>query len=212
MSQIVPPGSLVDRLIDFDLNRSFGLPNLFNNLKLIYNLRRLNFDLAINLRWNSDRSAIIAFLSGARIRVSSGPKNLMFLYNVKSAYPQGRYHEINRNIDITKDIGAKVNSFVPYIFISDMDTKYAREFYNKLNLGKNGLICVHPGASREIRAWRRERFTEVIRRLIEKFNVTVILTWGPQEKVLVETIAGELGPQCNRRSGNKNNRAISGNY
>jgi ADP-heptose:LPS heptosyltransferase len=120
----------------------------------------------------------------------------MFLYNVKSAYPQGRYHEINRNIDITKDIGAEVNSYIPYICIGETDTKYAREFYNKINLRNNGLICVHPGASREIRAWGREKFTEVIRRLIDKYNVTVILTWGPEEKLLVENIAGELGPHC----------------
>ena len=53
--------------------------------RLIRDLRHRKFDLAFNLRWTSDRSAVLTWLSGARDRSGSGPGRMMGL-TTREAY------------------------------------------------------------------------------------------------------------------------------
>ena len=189
MQQIAPTGSIVDELIIYDEKKYHGIKAITLLLRLILHLRKYKFDLAINLRWHSDRCAMIAYLSGAKERVSSGPHNMMGLYTTKVPFPRGRYHEVHRNLDIVKAVGVKVNDETPYTFISDRDEKLARDFFALNNLEKNKTICVHPGASKPVRAWLPERFCEIAKMLIENYDVNVIVTWSGKEKELAEYVA-----------------------
>jgi heptosyltransferase-2 len=189
MKQIAPAGSIVDELIVYDEKKYHGLKSITHLLRLILHLRKYKFDLAINLRWHSDRCAMIAYLSGAKERVSSGPHNMMGLYTIKVPFPQGRYHEVHRNLDIVKAIGVKVNDETPYTFISETDKSLAQDFFIQNNLEKENTICVHPGASKPIRAWLPERYYEIIKMLTDKYNVNVIVTWSGKERELAGYIA-----------------------
>lgn len=188
MMQIAPGGSIVDELIVYDEKKYHGVKAVTHLLRLILHLRKYKFDLAINLRWHSDRCAMIAYLSGAKERVSSGPHNMMRLYTTKVPFPQGRYHEIHRNLDIVKAVGIKVKDETPYTFISKADESFAQEFFIKNNLSKEKTVCIHPGASKPIKAWLPERFREAAKLLTEKFGVKVIVTWSGKEKELAEYV------------------------
>lgn len=194
MRQIAPAGSIVDELIVYDEKKYHGVKSLTQLLRLILHLRRYKFDLAINLRWHSDRCAMIAYLSGAKERVSSGPHNMMGLYTTKVPFPKGRYHEVHRNLDIVKEVGVKVNDETPYTFISSEDEKLAQAFFVQNNLEKNKTICIHPGASKPVRAWVPERFREIARMLVENYDVNVIITWSGKEKELAEYVSS-VNPQ-----------------
>ncbi|MDP2035820.1 MAG: hypothetical protein Q8L04_00435, partial [Ignavibacteria bacterium] len=104
MQQIAPTGSIVDELIVYDEKKYHGIKAITHLLRLILHLRKYKFDLSINLRWHSDRCAMIAYLSCAKERVSSGPHNMMGLYTTKVPFPKGRYHEVHRNLDIVKAV------------------------------------------------------------------------------------------------------------
>lgn len=194
MKQILPEGFLNDELIVIKTKGNRVDEPIFNQLNLIRQLRKRKFDLAINLRWTSERGAVLAFLSGAKNRVSSGPKNVMSLYTVKVDHPSGRYHEIHRNLDIVKAIGVKVRDEIPSVYISENDKKFADDFFTKNSLDKNKTLCVHPGASRAIRAWLPDRFKEIIKNSINLLGVKVIVTWGEGEEELAKYVAAELGP------------------
>jgi len=189
MQQIAPSGSIIDELIIYDEKEYHGVKAIAHLFRLVLHLRRYKFDLAINLRWHSDRCAMIAYLSGAKERVSSGPHNMMGLYTTKVPFPQGRYHEVHRNLDIVKAVGVKVNDETPYTYISIDDVKFARDFFTLNNLEKNKTICIHPGASKPIRAWLPERFREIAKKLVEQYDVNVIVTWSGKEKELAEYVA-----------------------
>ncbi len=189
MMQIAPGGSIVDELIVYDEKKYRGFKAVTHLLRLILHLRKYKFDLAINLRWHSDRCAMIAYLSGAKERVSSGPHNMMRLYTTKVPFPQGRYHEVHRNLDIVKAVGIKIKDETPYTFISNADESFAQEFFLKNNLTKEKTVCIHPGASKPIRAWLPERFREAAKLLTEKFGVNVIVTWSGKEKELADYVA-----------------------
>lgn len=187
--QIAPSGSIIDELIVYDEKKYHGLKAITHLLKLILYLRKYKFDYAINLRWHSDRCAIITFLSGAKIRVSSGPKNMMNLYNVRVPFPVGRYHEVHRNLDIVKAIGIKVKSETPYTHISVNDEKFAADFFLSKSFEKENTICIHPGASKPIRAWLPERYKEIAKRIVEEYNLNIVVTWSGKEKKLAEFVA-----------------------
>jgi ADP-heptose:LPS heptosyltransferase len=193
MKQILPEGFLNDELIVIKTKGNRVDESFMNQLKLIHQLRKRKFDLAVNLRWTSERGAVLAFLSGAKYRVSSGPKNVMNLYTVKAKAPEGRYHEIHRNLDIVKALGLNVKDEIPVICISEEEQKFADNFFEKNKLEKGNTICVHPGASRAIRAWMPERYREIIKRIVEKLNVKVILTWGSVEEKLARDVVDGLG-------------------
>ncbi|MFA7419078.1 MAG: glycosyltransferase family 9 protein [Melioribacteraceae bacterium] len=189
MKQIAPGGSIVDELIVYDEKKHHGVKAVTHLLRLILYLRKYKFDLAINLRWHSDRCAMIAYLSGAKERVSSGPHNMMRLYTTKVPFPQGRYHEVHRNFDIVKAVGVKVKDETPFTFISKADELFAQDFFQKNNFNKENTVCIHPGASKPIRAWLPERFREIAKMLVENYDVNVIVTWSGKEKELAEYVA-----------------------
>lgn len=181
MPQIIPPGTLVDESIIYDEKKYRGIKSFLELLKLVLVLRRRKYDLAINLRWTSDRCAVIAYLSGAKERVSSGPKNMMNLYTIRLDHPVGRYHELHRNLDIVKAVGIKVTNEVPFIFISEENKKFANDYFIQLKLIKERTVLIHPGASKPNRAWAPERYKEIALRLANEFNLNILVTWGINE-------------------------------
>lgn len=188
MQQIAPAGSIVDELIVYDEKKYNGIKSVTHLLKLILHLRKYRFDLAVNLRWHSDRCAMIAYLSGAKERVSSGPQNMMGLYTTKAAFPKGRYHEVHRNLDIIKAVGVKVSDETPYTHITDDDEKHALEFFRLTKLEKKNTICVHPGASKPNKAWLPDRFKEIAKMLIDKYDTRILVTWSGKELELAKDL------------------------
>jgi heptosyltransferase-2 len=193
MKQILPEGYLNDELLFIKTKGNRVNEPIKNQLKLVYQLRKRKFDLAINLRWTSERGAVLAYLSGAKYRVSSGPKNVMNLYTIKVAAPIGRYHEIHRNLDIVKALGLNVTDEVPEIYISEKEQEFADIFFNERLLQKQNTICIHPGASRPNRAWMPDRFREIAKRFSEQLDVQVIVTWGNSEEALAREVVNGLG-------------------
>ncbi|NMB82839.1 MAG: glycosyltransferase family 9 protein [Ignavibacteria bacterium] len=133
MKQLIPSGFVADEHIIVNTNRNKVEDSLLKQLLIALKLRRKKFDLAINLRWTSERAALLTYLSGAKERVSSGPKKMMNLYTVQLDHPIGRYHEINRNLDIVRALGLTINDDNPVTYISNDEKKFAEIFYNKNN-------------------------------------------------------------------------------
>jgi ADP-heptose:LPS heptosyltransferase len=187
--QICPAGSIVDELIIYDEKKHSGLESFKELYNIILVLRKRKFDLAINLRWTSDRCAVITYLSGATERVSSGPKGLMMLYTIRLDHPIGRYHEIHRNLDIVKVLGVEVKDETPFVFISEESKKIVDAYYAKNKLKKEKTVCIHPGASKPVRAWLPERYKEIANRLVDELGVSVIITWGHGEYLWAKSVA-----------------------
>jgi ADP-heptose:LPS heptosyltransferase len=194
MTQIVPAGTLVDEIIFYEEKDLHGERWLIKHYQLIRKLRRRKYDLAVNLRWTSDRSALLTFLSGARYRVSSGPKRVRWLYNIRIPVPPNRYHEIHRNLDIVKALGIQVRDEHPYVYRSAEDEQWAERFFIDNGLHETLTFGIHPGSSKPVRAWLPDRFREIARKTIESHNARVLITWGPGEENLAHQVADLLSP------------------
>lgn len=187
MSEIVPSGSLVDEVIIHDSQ---------NWLKLVTFLRQQNFDLAFNFRWESDQCALLTWLSGARYRLGSGPRHLMFLYNVHIPSPQEWYHQIYRHLNFVKVLGIKIEDEIPYVYYSDEDTEEVDSFFSQQDVQKGMVLGMHPGTNKpgKTKAWPMERFIEVGKRFVNKYRTPILITWGPEEKGEAITVSKALEP------------------
>lgn len=191
MREICPPGTLVDDLILSD--ELSGVGKITKQFALVGKLRARKFDLAINLRWESERCALLAWLSGARYRAGSGPKALRFLYNLRAPLVTGRHHEFHRHLDIIEALGVRVSRVLPYVHRSEEDKAFAMEVFSRNGLKKSTTIGIHPGASRLSKAWPAERYAEFARRLSEDMNARIVVTWGPGEQELAREVAQQAG-------------------
>ena len=193
MSEILPQGFIVDEYIFLKKSGRYVDESFFKQLIKIWKLRKRKFDLAVDLKWKSERASVLTFLSGAKIRVGYWERiyNMFYTHSIK--HPIGGYHEVHRNLDVIKQIGLEVKDENPLIYISEADKKFATDFFESHSLKRNNTICIHPGASKSNRAWSPERFSQLAKLLIEKYNVTILLTWGKNEFELVNKISNSVG-------------------
>jgi heptosyltransferase II len=192
MKEILPEGFLVDEYLFIKKSGRHVDEPFFHQLHLIREIRKRKFDIAIDLKWKSERASVLTWLSGADIRVGYWEKYLNKFYTHTIKHPVGGYHELNRNLDVIKAIQLKINVENPVIFISEDDKKFAGDFLEANSLKKENLICIHPGASKPNRAWAIERFVEIAKRLAEKHGVKILVTWGASELQLAQKLVDEL--------------------
>ena len=193
MSEILPQGFIVDEYIFLKKSGRYVDESFFKQLIKIWKLRKRKFDLAVDLKWKSERASVLTYLSGAKTRIGYWERIYNKCYTHSIKHPVGGYHEVHRNLDVIKQIGLEVKEENPLVYISEADKKFARDFFASNSLNKNNTICIHAGASKSNRAWSPERFTQLSEQLIEKYNVTILLTWGKNEFELVNKISNSVG-------------------
>jgi ADP-heptose:LPS heptosyltransferase len=193
MQQICPPGTLVDEIIPLASPGGSALLFVSEQLRLIRRLRKEHFDLTINLRWTSERSAAITWLSGAPNRSGSGPASMAFLYTHRAPLSAGRRHEFQRHLDILAPLGISASRILPFVFCSPDDAAFAARVFRNDGLQKKTTVGMHPGASKPSKAWPAGRYAELARRLVGVPGVQVLVTWGPGEEELAKATVAHAG-------------------
>jgi ADP-heptose:LPS heptosyltransferase len=194
MSEICPPGTVVDEVILYDVKAK----SLKEHVRMIRELSRRRFDIAVNLRWQSEYAAIITWLSGARWRVGSGPKTMRWIYNIKAPWYEGRRHEFQRYLDIVHALGLPVQEPKLYVHSTEADEQVADAFVKGHGCTKSTTLVIHPGASSYSKAWMPERFSEIGKRFVERFKGQVIVAWGPGEETLATQITQAIGANAHK--------------
>jgi heptosyltransferase-2 len=86
------------------------------------------------------------------------------------------------------------------LMITDEDKVYINNFLSHSGVNKDDiLIGIAPGGGmsfgqekQDRKRWPPEKFAELGNRIFEKFNVKVVLIWGPGEEELIEDIANGM--------------------
>lgn len=163
-----------------------SIANIFRFYKT---LRKKKYDIGIvpSTVKVSDTSHIINFLSGAKIRVgvksiNGNPNKSSFLLNIKSDFDWKHTHQIERNLDIVRQLGCGLTeSEVKSVQfkINKEDTAFAADFVKQNFPDKSRIIIAfHSGAGESYRAWKTEYFIQVIKRLFDKYNCYVFTAPG----------------------------------
>lgn len=163
-------------------------------IRYAHKLHRMDFDLAINLRFDFWWGALLAYLAGIRQRVGYDIAECRPCLTQAVPYTKGK-HEVEQNLTLIEAVtgkqGAGGNEQVKLEF---EPTAEGREFAVRYLFERgveegDRLICVHPGAGAAVKLWRREGFAQVADTLIQRHYVKVILTGSERERPLVQAIA-----------------------
>ena len=193
-----PGGELVhlsgyaDEIIEVDrvsLRDGPTLISIGRIIKLVKDVRKLNFDFVIDLHSYYETN-ILGFLSGAQHRLYSRRENrsLDFLANFKPrpAKESEKTHLIDRYLDLLKPLGVQNASRIPELKTS-ADADAAVEALLRKEKADSGalLVGLFPGAGHLSRRWPQEHFAELADHLVRNDRVRVVVFAGPEEREIV---------------------------
>jgi heptosyltransferase-2 len=187
----------LDRVITFDKQ------NLRTLLKFFRKLRERKYQIGIvpSTIKVSRTSHIINFLSGAKIRVGvnsiDGTENKSYKFlNVKSDFNWKNTHQLERNLDVVKQIGCDLTDeekkSIMFHF-NEQEIKDAKTFINNIstNTGRK-IIAFHPGAGKKENMWPTKSFEELIKKIYDRYNNYVLLTSGKIDLAIMVEVENEM--------------------
>lgn len=156
-------------------------------LKMAKLLRQAKPD-AILLLPNSFRSALIAKLSGTKIRIGYKRDGRSWLLTKQYPVPKSEsplptldyYAQLVESVLSIKKIDRKMQ-----LVITD-DQKLAGE--ELLKAVDRPFIVLNPGANKQAKRWPAERFAAVSDELADRFDVAVLVTGSPAEKDIMQAV------------------------
>jgi len=209
--------SLADDVYYFE----YGLENFIN---LVKELREKKFDVAVipSTVVFSATNHLFGYYSSAKIRAGVNSINyydnrVSYLLNVKKdfSWESGRVHQIERNLDIIRQLGFEPAEKRIRININSESAEFAEKFFaEKFTDRSRPVIGFHPGAGKADNTWAGEKFAELSTLLKKEFNSYTFISEGPSDKAFVEKMIlsvgdhDELKDYCRHKGTIQNNLAL----
>ncbi len=136
-------------------------------------------------------SMMVSMLSGAKAKVAYALKKEEkihnMLHNLKLHTIDAPEHRTIKYLNLVRFIGANTYDFEHKISIPDHDRKWALEFLKKNRITKEEvLIGMHPVLSDEPKRWSINKYHQLVRNLVEKYNARVFVYSHADEKDRLE--------------------------
>lgn len=162
-----------------------------NGAGLVFDIRRRNYDLIIDL-FGNPRSALITFFSGAPHRVGYRFKWRRHCYNIIVEPRGGDVHNTEFNLDALRKIQIPVNSTSPNFPLQDIAERYAENFFKTAGLDRQSVVALNPGGGWYTKRWRAQHFARLGDMITAYTNSPVIIIWGPGEQNEAEQIRSSM--------------------
>jgi predicted lipopolysaccharide heptosyltransferase III len=175
-----------------DLDNIVGLDRsrISDQLRIMHYLISRQFDIAIDL-FGNPRSALLTWLTGAEIRIGGDFRGRKYAYTHRIPGPRGAdptAMEFHLRYLAPLDL-APFPPTRPKIRIAPKEAAWARDYLNKAGYQSgNTLVGIHPGATWPAKRWFPDRFAQLVRKLTQRPGTQIILTMGPGEQKMVESI------------------------
>ena len=161
---------------------------------LISLLRRERFDWAIDLEHWPRLSALLAYATGAPMRIGFSTqgqyRHLLFTETVP--HVQGR-HEVRNFLSLAAQLNCSVQELGLEVWWRERERAWVREVLAAENISlEKPLIVLHPEAGRRgepRRRWPQGRYVALANALVAKYDAQIVLTGAPDEVVVSEEIA-----------------------
>lgn len=183
----------LDEVIVFDRRgRDAGAGGL---LRFAGRLKERHYDMAV-LFQKAMGAALMARLAGIPLRVGldTDGRGWLLTHPVPFTADLARRHHLLVFSEVARAAGCTMGKTDPTFPVTETAKKWAEAF-----LAGEGaetfsfLVALHAGASKPPRAWHRERFAEVARRLGERHGAGIVLLGGPGDVETMSAIQETVG-------------------
>ena len=181
---------------DFQLALSVSWFKWFNEFSsFIKRIKVCKFDLAIDLSLTTHLGFFVV-LAGIRERVGYNYKNrgVFLTRSIKLSGYEGK-HIVEYYNGLLKLIGIELKYQDLELYLKDEDTQYAENIFSEQRVDKSApVITIAPGGGAswgieaKIKRWPEEKFALLVNKIIEKYNVTVIIIGDLKDKDLLSNI------------------------
>lgn len=199
---------------------------LHAQIGMIGRLRSERFDLVIDLL-GSPRSALLTFLTGARIRIGMDVGRHGWCYHfllprivtVKDrrvkCYTLESNREIVRMLSLSKEGGGDdppdaesvldgigADTYAIGLQAAEMERGWAKDYITGLGVDRGRLIGVVPSATYQSKSWPMEKFVSLAMMMKDRYGLVSLILWGPGEEEVARSVARSVpGAICAPETG-----------
>jgi len=184
---IVDGNPYLDKVIVYD--KDLKQKSWVDSIKFAFSLKRDKFDLVIILH-PTNRVNLLTYIAGIKKRVGLD-KKLGFLLTDKMPHVKqlGQKHELEYNLDLLRYLGIEVQDKSLFVPIKKEAKKWVDEMFLKNGLKEGDkLLVIHPAASCPSKIWPAKRFAEVADKLVQAYNLKVLIVSGPKDLAVVSEV------------------------
>lgn len=171
----------LNELIPFDFKWK-----LSEQIAFFKKLKGKKFDIVIDL-FGNPRSAILSFLSGAKIRIGGEFGWRKFLYTHPIPRTNERKNAIKFHLDYLKPLGINnVVNFKTEIFLLEEEINWGKNYLKSKGLDpdKKIIVGLHPGATWPAKMWFKENFAKLADEITSNFKASIAITHNESETKL----------------------------
>ena len=181
-----------DELVEYDHEGSHrGLAGRVRLARRIRGGGRV--DLAVLFQKAFD-AAVLARLAGARLRVGYATDGRGFLLTHPLPPPPPDRHHADAFLDLARAVGCEEIDPLPSFHLGDRERSAAGAILARRGFGEEPLlVALHPGASKEARAWHAERFAALAERLRARAGCRFVLVGSAGERETLRRVRAGLG-------------------
>jgi predicted lipopolysaccharide heptosyltransferase III len=171
-------------------------------IRFLKEFRSPEYDMAIDMR-SGDRGAFMAFLSGARIRVTQAWQDVpvwrkfLFTHVVHGRHLAERSRgATEQTLCIVRELGIDTDNVTPRLHVSEKNRARAFEILTKAGISpESGWVTLNPFSRWSYKEWSRSKWAEVIDWLWAKRKIASVLIGSQSERLNAE----ELVRLCSAR-------------
>ncbi|HLB00001.1 MAG TPA: glycosyltransferase family 9 protein [Bacteroidota bacterium] len=175
----------VSGLLTFD-------PRAERSLNLIRRVRAAGYDLVLDL-FGNPRSAVLALLSGAHVRVGYRFNWRTLCYNRVVTPRGGTVHNVDFNLDALSRIGIDARDGKPFFPLDREAEAFAGECLDGAGYGGKKVVALNPGGGWSSKKWRPDQFAGLGRRIVAERRSGVLIVWGPGEEEDARRVLAGIG-------------------
>ena len=170
-----------------------------HRLKMLRGTRRLRAEWDI-LRWlrgerfdavmctfPEDRFAVLAFLSGAAIRVGQRRQGLWWLLNRAPDIRKSDGGVLKYYCALARRLGGGEGGEATAYALGQEERAWAQKVIAEKAPGARAVVAIHPGASGDYKIWPPERFASLADRLVDQ-GIAVLLCSGEGDADVVHEV------------------------
>ncbi len=164
--------------------------SLIRQLAFIRKLRQMKYDLVIDVT-DSDRSAIISYMSGAPIRVGYNSEHRWrgrcYTHVVQASHD--KMHTVDYQLEALRLLDIPIKSSELVLPLSQEDEIFADKMMTeyKLNDGRP-MVLIHPGARWWFKSWPPEYFAKLADAIQQDLKCHVIFAGSQADQEIVRKI------------------------
>lgn len=175
----------INEIIPFD----FSNTSVRYQLGMYWKMVRGKYDLTIDL-YSNPRSALMTFLTGAKVRIGGDTRGRGKLYTVRISDDGTLKSAIDYHYQSLQPLGIAPKHHKTEIFLQDHEQREAMALLLSIGVGDDvPIVAVHPGATWPNKMWLKEQFLFLIEKLVNETSCEIILSPGPNDGELMDFLS-----------------------